>query len=93
MGLIRVSYDPADLGQRPQRDDGVGRRVSLDQAGVGQTKLAASRIGMAVGLFVNGELRHGGNVFVAPVRDQQNLCFIKLGLNAGIIKYITYIYC
>jgi hypothetical protein len=67
LGLIRVSDDPANLGQRPQRDDGVGRRVSLDQAGVGQTKLAASGIGMAVGLFVNGELRHGGDVFVAPV--------------------------
>ena len=65
--LIRISDDGGDLGQRPERDDGVGRRVSFNEASVGQTKSSASRIGMTVGLFVNGELGHRRNVVVAPV--------------------------
>jgi hypothetical protein len=37
--LIGVSDDGADLRQRPQRHDRVGRRIALDQARVGQAKL------------------------------------------------------
>ena len=84
LGLFRISNDGADLGQRPQRDDRVGRRVSLDETGVGEAELPPRRIVMTLSLLVHGELGHGRDVVVAP--ESQDSVGLRLVERAA--KYV-----